>query len=60
MLEKEALDGVCIGTRCSTHTHYALMVASKGIPMFLEKPVCTTYEDLDRLKQILHMNDNTV
>ena len=60
MLNKEALDGVCIGTRCSTHTKYALMAAERGLPMFLEKPVCTSYEDLARLKGILHHNDKTV
>lgn len=60
MLEKEKLDGVCIGTRCSLHTHYALMVARKRIPMFLEKPVCTSYEDLNRLKEILYWSDKTV
>lgn len=60
MLNKEALDGVCIGTRCSTHTKYALMAAERGLPMFLEKPVCTNYEDLERLKGILHHNDKTV
>ena len=60
MLEGEALDGVCIGTRCSLHTKYALLVASKRIPMFLEKPVCTTWEDLARLKTILDHSDKTV
>lgn len=40
MLDKEALDGVFIGTRCSLHTHYANMVLSRNLPMFLEKPVC--------------------
>lgn len=60
MLTKERPDGVLIGTRCSTHTHYALLVAKYSIPMFLEKPVCTTYEDLERLRTIPHMNDKTV
>ena len=27
LLQKETLDGVLIGTRCSLHTHYATMVA---------------------------------
>lgn len=49
MLEKEDLDGVMIGTRCSTHTAYACLVLEKGIPLFLEKPVCTTMEDWARL-----------
>lgn len=60
MLEKEALDGVCIGTRCSTHARYACMVADKRIPMLLEKPVGTTYEDLTSLKDILYWSDKTV
>ncbi len=60
MLDKESLDGVCIGTRCSSHTAYALLAASRGLPMFLEKPVCTTYEDLERLKGILYHNDKTI
>ena len=60
MLKNESPDGVLIGTRCSLHTHYALLVAKYGIPMFLEKPVCTTEEDLARLGTILHMNDKTV
>lgn len=60
MLKNETLDGVCIGTRCSSHTHYALLVAKYNIPMFLEKPVCTTEEDLERLKGILHINDKVV
>lgn len=50
MLEKaENLDGVLIGTRCSTHTEMAIKVIKKGLPLFLEKPVCTTFEDVERL-----------
>lgn len=60
MLSKEKLDGICIGTRCSTHTEYALLCAEYNIPMFLEKPVCTNYEDLERLENILNMSDKTV
>ena len=60
MLEKETLDGVLIGTRCSLHTEYACLVASFGIPMFLEKPVATTREDEARLKSILYHSDKTV
>lgn len=60
MLWKEKLDGICIGTRCSTHTKYAVLVAKYNIPLFIEKPVCTSYEDLNKLKAISHMNDKTV
>ncbi len=60
MLNNEKLDGICIGTRCSSHTKYALLVAKHNIPMFLEKPVCTTYEDLEKLKTISNMENKTV
>ena len=52
MLKNEKLDGVCIGTRCSLHTHYALLVAKYNIPMFLEKPVSISYDELNKLKEI--------
>lgn len=51
MLESEKLDGILIGTRCSLHTPMALKVLPTGIPLYLEKPVSTTMEDLLRLKQ---------
>ena len=60
MLKNEKLDGVCIGTNCSTHTKYAVLASKYNIPIFLEKPVCTTYEDLEKLKGILNLNDKVV
>jgi len=51
MLQNENLDGVIIGTRCSLHTKLAIKVMKKGIPLFLEKPVSTTYEDWQLLKE---------
>ena len=60
MLDKEALDGVFVGTRCSLHTDFARLVASYGIPLFLEKPVATNREDVARLKEILYHSDKTV
>lgn len=50
MLRKEDLDGVFVGTRCSLHTTMAVKVAPTGIPLYLEKPVSTTMEDLKKLK----------
>ncbi|GBF77697.1 oxidoreductase [Paenibacillus sp. 598K] len=50
MLANERLDGVFIGTRCNLHTEMALKVLKLNLPLFLEKPVATTYEDLYRLK----------
>jgi len=60
MLKNETLDGVMIGTRCDSHTEYALLCAKYDIPMFLEKPLCTNYDDLEKLEKISHMNDKTV
>ncbi|MBB6733886.1 Gfo/Idh/MocA family protein [Cohnella zeiphila] len=51
MLAQEKLDGVAVGTRCSLHTEMALKVMAAGLPLFLEKPIATTYEDLDRLRK---------
>lgn len=50
MLSSEKLSGILIGTRCSLHTEMALKVMSSGVPLFLEKPVATTMEDLRRLQ----------
>lgn len=50
MLAAEKLDGIVIGTRCSLHVEMALKVLPTSIPLYLEKPVATTFEDLLRLK----------
>ncbi|WP_141499592.1 Gfo/Idh/MocA family protein [Paenibacillus luteus] len=49
-LVRESLDGVLIGTRCSLHTEMALKVMPTGLPIYLEKPVATTMEELLRLR----------
>ena len=60
MLDTEKLDGVLIGTRCSTHTKFTKLVSKYNIPLFLEKPVCTNYEDLKVLENIDNMEENCV
>ena len=50
MLQKETLDGVFIGTRCSLHTRYACLVLREGIPLFLEKPVCISRDQYEQLR----------
>ncbi|MBQ7822164.1 MAG: Gfo/Idh/MocA family oxidoreductase [Clostridia bacterium] len=60
MMDSEKLDGVCIGTWCNSHTEYAMLVSQYNLPIYLEKPVCTTEEDLARLKSITHINDQIV
>ena len=44
-------DGVVIGTRCHLHTSMALKVASVGLPLFLEKPVAISPEELGALRE---------
>ena len=51
MMDNEQLDGVMIGTRCSTHSKIACDVFKYAIPVFLEKPVAVTMDDLLMLKE---------
>lgn len=61
MLQNENLDGVVIGTNCDMHTEYAVLVAKYNIPMFLEKPVAVTDEQVAKLREIpQEMIDKTV
>jgi predicted dehydrogenase len=46
MLDRESLDGVVVGTRCSQHAAMGVKVLNRGIPLFLEKPVATNIDDL--------------
>ena len=54
MLDAEDLDGVIVGTRCSLHAQMALKVFAAGVPLFLEKPIATTMDDLLALKEHAH------
>lgn len=60
MLDAERLDGVLIGTRCSLHTHMALKVLKRNLPLFLEKPVATNMDDLLRLKAAGEISKSSV
>lgn len=50
MLDKEQLDAVLIGTRCSLHTTMAVKVLERNLPLYLEKPVATNMQDLVKLR----------
>lgn len=50
LLERRDLDGVLIGTRCNLHAPYAAKVLARGLPLFLEKPVATSWEQLAELE----------
>lgn len=49
MLDEAHLDGVLIGTRCTLHTPYAIKVLARDLPLFLEKPVATSWDQLTAL-----------
>ncbi|MCL5105364.1 MAG: Gfo/Idh/MocA family oxidoreductase [Armatimonadetes bacterium] len=50
MLDVEQVDGVMIGSRCSTHSMMAQKALKRNLPLFLEKPVATNMEDLLALR----------
>jgi predicted dehydrogenase len=50
MLDEASVDGVLIGTRCTLHTPYAVNVLERHMPLFLEKPVATSWEQLATLE----------
>ena len=43
------LDGIMIGTRCNLHTELACKVVPTGLPLFLEKPVAITFQQVHQL-----------
>lgn len=45
------LDGIMIGTRCSLHAPLACQVAPTNLPLFLEKPIAITYEQVRDLQR---------
>jgi predicted dehydrogenase len=49
MLDHGAVDAVLIGTRCTLHTPYAIEVLARDLPLFLEKPVATSAEQVAAL-----------
>ena len=60
MLRTEKLDCVMIGTRCSLHTKYMVLVAQYGLPTFLEKPVSIDEEQLAALEALTEIDKKVV
>lgn len=60
LLDGADLDGVFICTRCGLHTEMACKVLRKGIPVFLEKPVAITKEQLKELTKVRNMAEGKV
>jgi predicted dehydrogenase len=51
LLDGAKLDGVMIGTRCHLHTEMACKVAARNLPLFLEKPVAITFDQVRQLER---------
>lgn len=50
MLAQEKFDGIMIGTRDTQHTPMAIKVAAHNYPIFLEKAIAVSFEQLVQLK----------
>lgn len=51
LVTKGKPDAIIIGTRCDSHTRYAIEVAKYDLPLFLEKPVSINMEQALALEQ---------
>lgn len=50
LAQADELDGIMIGTRCNLHTEVACKVAPTNLPLFLEKPVAITFDQVRQLE----------
>ena len=61
MLENaDGLDGLLIGSMCSLHTPLAVEVAATGLPLYLEKPVAVSWEQVGELRDAYHGREKSV
>ena len=52
MVDKaDELDGIMVGTRCFMHADDACRAAARQVPLFVEKPVAITFEQVKRLAE---------
>jgi len=49
MIERDDLDAVVISTGASSHAEMVLKALDRGLPVFVEKPVCCTWEEIRHL-----------
>ena len=53
-------DALLIGTRCNIHTPMAVKAASTGLPLYLEKPVAVSYEQVAALRDAYRGREKSV
>ena len=54
------LDALMIGTRCNIHTPLAVEAARTGLPLYLEKPVAISYEQIVALRDAYRGREKSV
>lgn len=61
MLEyADQFDGIMIGTQCHLHTPMAIKVPPTNLPLFLEKPVAISHEQVRQLADAYRGNEHRV
>ena len=56
----DAYDGILIASPCHLHTPLAVKVAETGLPLFLEKPVSVSYEQVAALREAYSGRERSV
>ena len=51
LLAKADIDGVMIGTWCSSHAPMACKAAKRNLPLFIEKPVAISFDQVKELRE---------
>lgn len=53
MLEHPGLEGVVISTGADSHASLAIQAMRRGLHVFVEKPLCTSVEEVRELRQVM-------
>ena len=56
----DSFDALLIGTRCNTHTPMAVKAAETGLPLYLEKPVSISHEQIVALRDAYRGREKSV
>ena len=56
----DLLDGLLIGSPCNLHTPIAAEVAATGLPLYLEKPVAVSWEQVGELRDAYRGREKSV
>jgi predicted dehydrogenase len=60
LVESEKPDALAIGTRCDSHTRFAIEAAPYGLPLYLEKPIATSMAQARELEATFEKSQSPV